>query len=553
MERLTNKAIAKALKETGSMIDLTGGNPFKSRAYQNGARTLERLEASAYDLVADNTLTEAKGIGKSIARDIAELIDTGSLKSRDSLLGAIPPGLRDLLRIKGLGAKKVRQLWKEEEITNLDELESAAKSGSLDEVKGFGSKLGASIITNIAFVRSATKQRRLANAVTALQDFTQALNCSKISFDFTGQVRRQLSVVDSVEILIAKNAKSSTLDIAEQYLLNISDNDSVIKAESQDGFPVEISFIEEAKYGSMLFESSATPEFLKAFSDKFELGEFSSEEALFAEHGIPAIHPALRDNESDFNLALGSEQPDLIEVKDLRGTLHNHSKYSDGAHSLLEMVEESRNMGLSYFGICDHSKSLQVANGLSAERVGEQQIEIQQLNDGFDKNFKIFSGIESDILGDGSLDYDDEILASFDFIVASVHSGFNMSQDEATARLIRAIENPHTRILGHPTGRVLLSRPGYAIDHKKVIDACAANGVAIELNASPYRLDIDWTWIPYSISKGVLIAINPDAHSIQDLHCWEWGVRAAQKGRLTKEFCLNALESQEFQDWINRS
>ena len=261
-ERLTNKAIAKVLKETGAMIDLTGGNAFKSRAYQNGARVLERLEESAYDLIENGSLTEVKGIGKSIARDIAEYTSTGMLQSRDKLLGAIPPGLTDLLRIKGLGAKKVRQLWKDLEITNLDELESASKSGRLNDVKGFGEKLSASIVKNIALVRAYTKQRRLANAVLGVSEFMAACESEKLQIEFSGQIRRQLNVVDSVELLATESSKAPIERLAIESLHDVEVEEKTISAKSLDGFPVHIDLVNEASFGTELFKRSASPEFL---------------------------------------------------------------------------------------------------------------------------------------------------------------------------------------------------------------------------------------------------------------------------------------------------
>ena len=261
------------------------------------------------------------------------------------------------------------------------------------------------------------------------------------------------------------------------------------------------------------------------------------------------IVPELREGLQEAELAREGKLPELIQFSDLKGVLHNHTTYSDGVHTLKEMADHCKGLGYEYLGICDHSKTAVYANGLSIDRVLEQQLEIDRLNAGY-QGFRIFKGIESDILGDGSLDYPEEILKTFDFVVASVHSNLKMSEEKATERLIKAIENPYTTILGHPTGRLLLARPGYPVDHKKIIDACAANRVSIELNAHPYRLDIDWRWIPYCLEKGVAVSVNPDAHHREGFQDMYYGICAARKGMLTRQTCLNAMGLQEFEAYL---
>ncbi len=283
---------------------------------------------------------------------------------------------------------------------------------------------------------------------------------------------------------------------------------------------------------------------LEVRSEERLKGDFKSEKEIYDYYHLQYIEPELREGLNEVELAKENKIPILIDVKDLRGILHNHTTYSDGINTLKEMAEYCKKLGYEYLGICDHSKSAFYANGLNEERVIAQQQEIDELNKILFP-FKIFKGIESDILNGGSLDYNEDILKTFDFIVASVHSNLKMNEEKATERLIKAIENPYTTILGHPTGRLLLSRAGYPINHKKVIDACAANGVIMELNAHPYRLDIDWRWIPYCLEKGVMISINPDAHETQGYHDMYYGTCVARKGMLTKEMCFNALSLEE--------
>ena len=337
----------------------------------------------------------------------------------------------------------------------------------------------------------------------------------------TGQMARRLEVIEQVQVL--------TLEGTE---VNVPANFPI---------PVDVQYSSAADFGRKQLELSASSDHLEQLHfSHLQKGEADTEEGAYQKLGLPFIAAELREGLGEVALAKNNQLPELIQLSDLKGTLHNHTTWSDGVHTLAEMVDQCIENGLTYFGVCDHSKSAFYANGLSEERVMAQHREIDALNATY-TGFKILKGIESDILGDGQLDYGEELLKTFDFVVASVHSNLRMSEEKATARLIKAIENPYTRILGHPTGRLLLARPGYSIDHKKVIDACAANGVSIELNAHPYRLDIDWRWIPYCREKGVMISINPDAHHKDGLKDMQWGVVAARKGRLTREGCLNAL------------
>jgi DNA polymerase (family X) len=324
--------------------------------------------------------------------------------------------------------------------------------------------------------------------------------------------------------------------------------------ELPDSFPVRIHVCEPADFGRVLWETTGSEAHVARLAGSLVDVSFAEEMGIFDHLGIPFIVPELREDTGEVEAANENRLPRLIEVADLRGSLHNHSNYSDGSNTLLEMAEATRSRGLSYFGICDHSRSLVIANGMPIERAVKQREEVERLNASFAANgsepFRVFWGIESDILSDGSLDYPEDVLASFDLIVASVHQGFNMTEKEATERLIAAVRNPFTTILGHMTGRLLLSREGYPVDHAAVIDACSEEGVAIELNANPYRLDMDWRWIRYATDRGVLIAINPDAHLIAELDLVEFGVAVARKGWLTADQCLNALDLPAFDAWL---
>ena len=342
------------------------------------------------------------------------------------------------------------------------------------------------------------------------------------------QSNKELSEIKSDDKSIELNTSIGLLIIAKI----VSDNNFVYETWNHTGNEKHIAFCIENK-------------------STIDITACLSEEEIYNKLSLPYYIPEIREGILEAKYATAKSTPAFIEYTDLKGCLHNHSTYSDGIHSLRDMAIAARDLGLQYFGICDHSKSAGYANGLQIERVFQQHKEIDLLNAEL-APFKIFKGIESDILSDGNLDYPDEILASFDFIVASVHSGLKMDEDKATTRLIKAIENPHTTILGHPTGRLLLARKGYPIDHKKVIDACAANNVVVELNAHPYRLDIDWRWIDYCMDKNVMISINPDAHETAGLLDMHYGVYAAHKGGLTKEFTFNALTLEEINNWFQK-
>ncbi len=557
---MTNKEIARALKQTGALIEITGGNAFRSRAFENAARTIERMEESAEDLLREGELTKVRGIGDGLAAQITELLDRGSFELRDELLREIPAGVLAILKVKGLGAKKVRALWQERGITSIEALEAAARAGHLDTVSGFGAKTQAKILEEIGLMRHYSRSRRFADAYALALPLLEALDAAYevTHVQLTGEMRRRLEIVDAVEIFCATEKANTIPRLLGGLVADGVEQDGVwtYKGQFPDGFPLQVTASPHGQCGSVLWRTTGSEAHVEAFiASHGEPPKSDDEEAVYAHAGLPVIPPELREGSGELEAAGAGRLPVLIRVEDLKGSLHNHSTYSDGAHRLEEMVRHARSMDLAYYGVCDHSRSLVIANGLSVERVRDQKEEIQALNAKLKEEggapFRIFSGTESDILTDGSLDYPDEVLAAFDFVVASVHSGFNMTRDEATARLLTAIQNPYTSILGHATGRLLLAREGYEIDHLRVIEACAANGVAIELNADPSRLDMDWRWIKEATSRGVLISINPDAHSMEGLSNVRWGVQVARKGWLTAADCLNAKTLHEFETWLN--
>jgi DNA polymerase (family 10) len=550
---MTNKAIARLLKETASLIELTGGNPFRARAFDSAARNLERMEESVAELARKGELTDIQGIGKGLAAQIGEILSWGSFEVRDELLGALPPGLLDVLAVKGLGAKKARALWQNLGIQSLDDLEAAARSGRIAELEGFGAKSQTSILENVALLRSFQGRRRLADAVAEASALRTALLDSGFeNVRVSGEVARFLNDVGSISLVASGQGSVEPLG------LSLSESETrvgrLFEGSLPDGLAIRILVPSDGHLGEALFRETGPTDFVEAVLDGRHVAA-PDEAALFASLGLPWIAPELRDLPGAATRLAALSGLRLVTDADLRGVLHNHSTYSDGAHTLREMSLAVRQRGYGYFGICDHSQSLKVAHGMSPQSVARQQEEIRKLNEEFAADggspFRVFSGIESDILVDGSLDYDDDVLASFDFVVASVHVGFNMSEAQATERIIRAISHPATSILGHPTGRLILKREGYPVDHESILQACAAHGVAVELNANPYRLDLDWTWVERARELGVPVAINPDAHSVDQIDLMTWGVAAARKGGLTPDGCLNALSSDAFASWLS--
>lgn len=526
---MNNDDICNALELSGKLLELHNENPFKIKAYTNASYKLSKLR---YDFEG-KTLKEIEsieGIGKSISAKIFELIQTGFTIELTELMERTPAGVIQMLGVKGLGPKKVGMLWRELQIESVGELLYACNENRLITLKGFGAKTQQAVKQNIEFKLANSQKHHYASIELIVKNLIDSILKQQpgINIMAVGQLRRKCEVIDKIEILMDAEKNIETKDI-----------------ESKIPLPVNFIICKPEEFHYYLFELTANPEHkIKTGFDHLSEKIFTDEEEIYTQLNLQYIEPELREGLNEVNLAKENKIPELIELVDLKGILHNHSLYSDGVHSLKEMADYCKELGYEYFGICDHSKSAFYAQGLSIEKVILQQNEIDKLNSTY-QNFKILKGIESDILNDGSLDYPEEILKTFDFIVGSIHSNFKMSEEQATNRLIKAIENPYISILGHPTGRLLLARPGYPINHKKVIDACAANKVHVELNAHPYRLDIDWRWINYCIDKNVMISINPDAHHKQGFHDMYYGICVARKGMLTKKMCLNALNLNE--------
>lgn len=535
-------------------MELHGENKFKIRSYQNAYLALRKLETP----LAEMSLPEIdgiKGVGSAIAGKIRELLLNGKMQTLEKYKALTPPGVIEMMDIDGFGPKKVFTVWKDLGVESVGELLYAVNENRLVEIKGFGKKTQDALKQKLEYYQRSKDKFHYATLEAESLDLLKYLQrkLPDVKISLTGALRRRVNVVEAIEILIGTQEKLDAI-FDDKTLTIKSKNENIITALSENTYPVTIYTCQSEEFGAKLFYYTAAPDFLESFTKQFstiDINNLSVETAVFELLKLPFIEPELRENEYFLQKAIQHQLPTLIEKSDVIGVLHAHTTYSDGIHTLREMAEYARKKGYAYIGITDHSKSAFYANGLQPERLLQQWEEIDQLNQELTP-FKIYKGIESDILNDGSLDYPEDILKQFDFIIASVHSNLRMNEEKATQRLIAAIENPYTTILGHPTGRLLLSREGYPIDYQKVIDACATNGVAIELNANPYRLDLDWTWIPYALEKGVKIAINPDAHSREGIHDIHYGTLSARKGGLTAAQCVNNLSLQEFTNFIQR-
>lgn len=554
---MDNYAIAENFSLLSKLMDINGENSFKTKTYSIAAFNIDKLPMQLKDTPRDK-LFSIKGIGDSIGKKVIEMLDTGKLEVLSEYIHKTPPGVIEMLNIKGIGPKKINTIWKEMEIESIGELLYACNENRLTLFKGFGEKTQINVQEAIEFYlqnQGHFLYAQLDEVFPQVDGYLKKI-FSPDTVRVTGAYRRQEPTIDELEFVILEN-------------------NQVIKPKFQTAQPPELleetatSLLYKLKTGlklrlytggtnraEVLFNTTGCPEFVNAFQKeypnlKYKGDETADDAIIFEKAKIPYIPPFLRESAAIIEKAKKKALPVVIQPADVKSIIHSHSNWSDGATTVEEMANECIKRGLEYLVISDHSKAAAYANGLTEERIKEQHKYVDQLNSKL-KPFKIFKSIECDILNDGSMDYSNAILATFDLVIASVHSNLKMSEEKAMSRLLKAIENPYTTILGHMTGRLLLSRNGYPVDHKKVIDACAANHVVIELNAHPRRLDIDWKWIDYALQKDVLISVDPDAHALDGYDDIKYGVLAAQKGGLTKEKNLSSFSLKEFEAFLTK-
>jgi len=555
---MENKTIARSLRLLSQLMELHNENPFKIKSVANAAFKVDKLPFA----VSTKNLEEIEkidGIGKSTASKVWELLQTGTMTDLQNILADTPEGIVEMLSIKGIGPKKIVVIWKDLGIENIGELYYACNENRLIEAKGFGLKTQEEIKKVIEFKMAAQGKFLYAQAETLVENLSAELllwltqTGTAPLFSVAGAYRRYNEIIEELDFVVGADDAAAVMD--KLYLFTPlpfeHTSSNLFTAMSPFGLKIQLHVYDKSDFYLQLFKLTGNETHVNSVLQLAGNGPFADENEIYSKAGLSFVEPELREGLNEVELAASGTLPQLITYEDLKGSLHNHSTWSDGVHTLEQMATYCKDtLNLEYLGICDHSKSAFYANGLNEQRIYAQHQEIEALNEKLSP-FKIFKGIESDILNDGSLDYSEDILKTFDFVVASVHSNLRMDEEKATARLIRAIENPYTTILGHPTGRLLLSRKGYPIDYYKVIDACAANKVVIEINANPLRLDLDWRYHRYALEKGVLLSVNPDAHRMEGFRDMHYGVYIGRKGGLEAAQCLNAFSLAEITAYFN--
>lgn len=575
---MTKEQIAEVLENFGRLLELKGENPFKIRAYSNAVRALETLAEPLEKLVAEARLDEIDGIGKAIAEKITTLVQTGALPQYDELRESFPADILTLFELQGLGAKKIKLIHDTLRISSISSLRRACKDGRIAAMPGFGEKTAANILAAIEHRKKNAGAFLLGDVATIAQRLLDDLRSHPeiLHAEIAGSFRRGKEIVHDLDIIAAtREPKLVSEDFAahelvERVLAAGATKTSVVlknglqcdlRVVSSAEYPFAIQYFTGSKEHNVRLRGRALERgwslneyrFSEAEGRKLAepLPEVREEGGIYRSLGLRFVPPELREDRGELEAAAEGRLPALIEWQNLRGTFHNHTTASDGRATLEQMADAAMELGLEYLGIADHSRSSVQANGLDAARLAEQRAQIDALNSGYE-GFRIFSGTECDILKDGSLDFPDDVLASLDYVVASVHSSFTLGEAEMTNRLIKAISNPRVTMLGHITGRLLTTRDPYKVDIPAVIEAAAATGTIIELNANPRRLDMDWRWWPLAKEKGVKCSINPDAHSTRGLQDLAFGIRIARKGWLTRDDVVNCLPLAGILDFLAR-
>ncbi|WP_439373955.1 helix-hairpin-helix domain-containing protein [Bradyrhizobium sp. DASA03120] len=551
MPSLDSRAVAGLLREYAQRAALRGGNPYRAKAYARAADSLAALAVPLHVLVAEGRLTEIPGVGEAIADIITKLHKTGTHPSLEKLRKETPEGVLEMLGVPGLRPEKVLRLYRDLGIASLAELEAAAKDDRIKKAKGLGAALQSKILQNLAIAKSGEGRLHLHRAAALLAHAEKSVRKARPELrrvTIAGDFRRGCELVGDLTIVAEapKAAKTPKATAADGLQIRLSD---------RRHFGATLLFATGSAAHIEKLQSLAAEKGMRLEADGLHEGRtlVAGEEAdIYRALGLPFIDPELREGRGEVELALKGKLPKLVTDEDLRGIIHCHTDASDGTETLETMAEATRQRGFDYFGVADHSKSAHYAGGLSVDEITQQHRDADRLNKRFGEDFRILKGIESDILADGSLDYADDVLRRFDFAVASIHGRFKLDRKAQTQRLLRAISNPHATIIGHMTGRQLQRRPGYEIDIEKILRACAKHDVVVEINAHPWRLDLDWRWHQAALEFGCMMSINPDAHSIPELDHMHWGVEMARKGGVPPDRVLNAMPLPEITRYLRQ-
>lgn len=550
---MDNFEIADQLSLLSKLMEIHGENSFKSKTYSSAAFAIEKLPQQI-TLLPHEKIFQIKGIGESVGKKVVEILTNGQMQVMQEYISNTPVGVLEMMNIKGLGPKKINALWKEMQIATVNDLKQACEENRIAEKKGFGEKTQQNILSSIQFQQQNAGKYLYKKVEAFAEAFTIKLKekfpADKI--EITGQFRRQLEIIETLEWVTTIQAKDLKNYLVKDEMQLVDDRDGMLVVNIEETLLLTFYIVSEKDFYQKLFETSCSEEFLNEWKMLIQPLDYSSEEKIFASAQVKFIPPYLREFKNIFSKPVKTDLQTIVQTSDIKGLIHSHSNWSDGSNTIEEMANELIDLGFEYLVISDHSKAAYYANGLTEQRIREQHNYIGALNNKL-APFKIFKSIECDILNDGSLDYENKILAAFDLVITSVHSNLEMDEEKAMKRLLGAITNPYTTILGHMTGRLLLKRKGYPVDHKTIIDACADHHVVIEINASPSRLDMDWRWIDYALEKGVMLSINPDAHTIEEFHNVKYGVLVAQKGALPKNKNLSSYSLKDFEVFLQQT
>ena len=536
--------IARALDEIAGYVELSESNRFKATAYERAARAVTALDRDLAELAASGDLYEVSGIGKATGKVIEEMLGSGRSSYLDELRKQYPPGIFDLLRVPKLGLRKVGILYSQLGIGSLEDLEEACRTGRVAKLKGFGEKTQQKILDGVAYARKRQSHFLLPYGLDAAESLRKRIaELDEIEdAEVSGSVRRRLEVVRNVNIVISTSNLARVTKALEKFVDRFELLDpQTIKGLERNEMEVFFHLAKPADFGSTLFRTTGSADFVSAFGD---VAPASEEEEVFRRSKVPFIAPERRESAEDVKRKRARK---LIRLEDLRGTFHVHTTYSDGRNTVAEMLGAARERGFDYVGISDHSKAAYYAGGLDEQRLAQQQAEIAKESKAV-KPMRVFRGTEADILPDGTIDYDTDTLTTFDFVIASVHSRFAMAKDEMTERILRALQNPSVTFLGHLTGRLLLTRDGYTMDFDRVFEEAGRQGVMIEINGNPNRLDIDWRLVQRALDRGVVFSIHPDAHSIREYNALTTGTWVARKAGLSPKEIFNARTAEEVEE-----